>query len=457
MQNVHIKNIYISGNFESWCRKLKSSKNGQNFERFGLEAVPSSLKQSSWKEYTIIQLAFSVNAGNFLVPALAVMEGSLPWPYALTSVWLGSLLAFLCVSALSIPGALYGLPGQYILRSFVGSWLATKIASPIRVLTSLYWFSVQTIGGTYIVKSVLDQAFSFTIPFSLIAAVLASIMAFLALVGYNAVKKVTKTFLPILIIGQLLMLYVIFTNMPVSALTSVNGSTFSWLPFLFFMSLAFVQFVSGVSASSDMTRYAKTPRQGFYGMFIGNTLGYFMTAFIGTLVASLFQSINPFVALSSISAVPIVSFIIMLSGLLAMVSINIGNAYTGGFSLLNSLPFLGRIKSAILFGMLGIFFSCFPMLSSQASSIITLLGAGIIPLSAIIVTDYLWIKKGRISDDILLEVVSGSYKINRSAFITFPIMVIVYFFIPEQISPGLIIFVVSSLLYAFLKLKVYRK
>lgn len=436
---------------------MKISTKGQNFERFGLEAVPSSLKQSSWKEYTIIQLAFSVNAGNFLVPALAVMEGSLPWPYALASVWLGSLLAFLCVSALSIPGALYGLPGQYILRSFVGSWLATKIASPIRVLTSLYWFSVQTIGGTYIVKSVLDQTFSFTIPFSLIAAVLASIMGFLALVGYNAVKKVTKTFLPILIIGQFLMLYVIFTNIPVSALTSVNSSTFSWLPFLFFMSLAFVQFVSGVSASSDMTRYAKTPRQGFYGMFIGNALGYFMTAFIGTLVAALFQSINPFVALSSISATPFVSFIIMLSGLLAMISINIGNAYTGGFSLLNSLPSLGRIKSAILFGVLGIFFSCFPMLASQASSIITLLGAGIIPLSAIIVTDYLWIKKGRISDDTFLEVVSGSYKINRSAFITFSIMIIAYFFVPEEISPGLIIFLVSSLLYAYLNLNVYRK
>ena len=33
-------------------------------------------------------------------------------------------------------------------------------------------------------------------------------------------------------------------------------------------SSAFVQFVSGVSASSDMTRYAKTARHGFIGMFV---------------------------------------------------------------------------------------------------------------------------------------------------------------------------------------------
>lgn len=46
--------------------------NTGNFEQYGLEAVPSSHKLSTWKEYAIITCAFSVNAGIFLVPALAV-------------------------------------------------------------------------------------------------------------------------------------------------------------------------------------------------------------------------------------------------------------------------------------------------------------------------------------------------------------------------------------------------
>ena len=120
-----------------------TNMNTSKFERYGLEPVPLSLKQSSWKEYAIITFAFSVNAGNFLVPTLAVTQGNLSWQAAFLAVWIGALLAFLLVSALSIPGALYGLPGQYIVRAFTGSWLATKIASPIRVITSLYWFSVQ--------------------------------------------------------------------------------------------------------------------------------------------------------------------------------------------------------------------------------------------------------------------------------------------------------------------------
>ncbi|HSO58244.1 MAG TPA: cytosine permease [Paenisporosarcina sp.] len=429
--------------------------NKQNFERFGLEAVPSSLQQSTWKEYAIIAFAFSVNAGNFLVPALAVTQGNLPWMSAFAAVWIGAILAFLFVSALSIPGALYGLPGQYILRAFVGSWLATKIASPIRVLTSLYWFSVQTIGGTYILQSVISNFLNVQIPFALLAVFTASLMAYLALVGYDAVKKVTRLFLPVLIIGQGLMLFVIFTEVPISTGKPSPNANMDWGIFFFYMSLAFVQFVSGVSASSDMTRYAKSARQGFNGMFFGNTAGYFMTALIGTLVASSFHSTNPFVVLSEVTANSFVGLFITFSGLLAMISINIGNAYTGGFSLLNTWPALGRIKSALLFGLAGVVLSCFPTLSTEAASIISILGAGIVPLSAIIVVDYLWIKKRSISEELLINVVQGSYKLNLAAILTFVTMSIAYLMIPNEYSPGMLIFISSSVVYLSLKTYVF--
>ena len=424
--------------------------NKRNFEQFGLEAVPASLKHSTWKEYAIIAFAFSVNAGNFLIPALAVTQGNLPWLMAFVAVWIGAILAFLCVSALAIPGALYGLPGQYILRAFVGSWLATKIASPIRGLTSLYWFSVQTIGGTYILQAVVFNFFNLRIPFTLLAIIIASLMAYLALVGYDAVKKVTRLFLPILILGQGLMLFVIFTEVPVTIVNSSSEETMNWGVFFFYMSLAFVQFVSGVSASSDMTRYAKSARQGFYGMFLGNSAGYFMTALIGTLVAAYFHSTNPFVALNDATPNLFIGIIITLSGLLAMISINIGNAYTGGFSLLNTWPALGRIKSALLFGVVGIILSCFPRLSTEAASIISILGAGIVPLSAIIVVDYIWIKKRSISEEQLINVVSGSYKLNLAAILTFILMSIAYLLVPRDFSPGMLIFIGSSFVYLFL-------
>lgn len=431
--------------------------NTSKFERYGLEPVPISLKQSSWKEYAIITFAFSVNAGNFLVPTLAVTQGNLSWQTAFLAVWVGALLAFLLVSALSIPGALYGLPGQYIVRAYTGSWLATKIASPIRVITSLYWFSVQTIGGTFILQTVISTFLNVEVPFPVLAICTSGIMAYLALVGYDAVKKITRLFLPVLLIGQGLMLYVILSQLPLDAANSLSTSTkFDWGPFLFYMSLAFVQFVSGVSASSDMTRYAKTAKQGFTGMFVGNAAGYFMTALIGTLVGSYFNSTNPFVVLSQSAPHVLVGLFITFSGLLAMISINIGNAYTGSFSLLNTWPALGRIRSSLLFGIVGITFSCFPTLASEASYFISYLGAGIIPLSAILVTDYLLIKKGIISEEVLLKVISGSYQLNLAAIFTFASMSIVYLLIPQTFSPGMLIFILSSLLYFILSKNVFK-
>ncbi len=430
--------------------------NTSKFERYGLEPVPLSLKQSSWKEYAIITFAFSVNAGNFLVPTLAVTQGNLSWQAAFLAVWIGALLAFLLVSALSIPGALYGLPGQYIVRAFTGSWLATKIASPIRVITSLYWFSVQTIGGTFILQTVISNFFKIEIPFPILAICTSGIMAYLALVGYDAVKKITRLFLPVLLIGQGLMLYVILSQISFENSEVASFTSFKWGPFLFYMSLAFVQFVSGVSASSDMTRYAKNAKQGFTGMFVGNAAGYFMTALIGTLVGSYFNSTNPFVVLSESAPHVLVGLFITFSGLLAMISINIGNAYTGSFSLLNTWPSLGRIRSSLLFGVVGITFSCFPTLASEASYFISYLGAGIIPLSAILVTDYLLIKKGIISEDVLLKVISGSYQLNLAAIITFASMSIAYLMIPQTFSPGMLIFIGSSILYLFLSKNVFK-
>ncbi len=190
-------------------------------EKLGLEKVPTELKSTTWIEYFIIQLAFSVNAGNFLIPALAVLEGGLSFQAAFIATVLGASVAFLFVSFLSLPGSRYGLPAQYVLRSIIGTRLSMLIASPIRSLTSLYWFSVQTIGGTFVIISMVEKVTPYTIPFVPVAIGLAIIMTLLALIGFEAVKKATKLFIPILVIGQGIILYLFLTK-GADSLTTLN-------------------------------------------------------------------------------------------------------------------------------------------------------------------------------------------------------------------------------------------
>lgn len=270
-------------------------------ERFGLESVPSNLRTTSSVEYAMIQIAISVNAGNVLVPALAVLEGGLSFFYAVLSTVVGAAAAFLFVSFLALPGAKYGIPAQYAIRSIMGVKGARYIASPVRTVTSLYWFAVQTIGGTYLLKELIEKTFHIQVPVISLALLMATIMAILALVGFEAVKKVTKYFLPILFIGSITMLFIFLTT-DSKSIALQTEATNQLSAMLFFSSLAFVQYISGVSSSSDMARYAQSSNQAFYGLLTGNILGFTLTAILGAYAATMAGSVNPYVISSHLTA-----------------------------------------------------------------------------------------------------------------------------------------------------------
>lgn len=426
---------------------LPKSSNPIQIERYGLESVPETSRTTRWYEYAMIQMAVSVNAGNFLVPALAVLEGGLSFIWAVLATVLGATVAFLFVSFLSFPGARRGIPSQYAVRAFVGVKGAQYFASPVRTITSLYWFSVQTIGGTYMVVELMKRAFSIKLLFLPTSLFLATIMALLALVGFDAVKKVTRYFLPLLFAGGVAMFLVYFTS-------SVNGSSYSSVisfksepnsSFFFFASLAFVQYVSGVSSSSDMARYAKSPQHAFWGIFSGNTLGFTLTALLGAYTATVAGTWNPFLITSQQTQSTFLLILIFASALCSMIMINISNAYTGGYSLLNTFPSLGRVKSALLLGCAAVVLSAFPAFVDEAESFISLLGAFVIPLSAVIVTDFMVIKKGSFTTA-MLETLSDR-TLNRSGFLAILLGVSFYLLLPANYSPGFLSFLLTGILY----------
>lgn len=429
--------------------KITSSK----IERFGLESVPKNLRTTSWYEYAMIQMTISVNAGNFLVPALAVLEGGLSFRWAVISTVLGAMIAFIFVSFLSVPGARKGIPSQYAVRSFLGQKGAQYFASPVRTITSLYWFAVQTIGGTYMAVELMKRAFSLTIPFLPVALCLACIMATLALVGFNAVKKATVFLLPLLFAGTVSMVIVFVTsnvgeNTFTSIVTSSEAPQYSTV--FFYASLAFVQYVSGVSSSSDMARYARSTKHAFWGLFTGNTSGFVLTAVLGAYSASAAGAWNPFLITSRYTDSVVLLIFIFVAALCSMLTINISNAYTGGYSLLNTFPQLGRVKSAIVLGGIAVALSGFPALVNEAEHYISLLGAFIIPLSSIIVTDFLIIKKGRFTTEILSNMNSKQNVINYTGFTAIVIGLISYLLLPQSFSPGFISFFLTSAVYLFL-------
>ncbi|KIL53231.1 cytosine permease [Jeotgalibacillus alimentarius] len=426
------------------------NKKRVQIETIGLSEVPESEKKTKWFDYAFIQMAFSVNTGNVLVPALAVTAGGLSAGWAIASTLTGAILAFILVSLLSLPGARYGLPAQYVIRTMIGSRLSMYFASPVRSLTSLYWFAVQTIGGSIVVQFLLMEFAGIQISLYILAPLFSIIMAVLALIGFEAVKKTIKWFIPLLFISQLLMIYLII-DLIMSDSTVMMTGEFSLGTCLFYGSLAFMQYVSGVSASSDITRYAKSPREGFTGVLVGNIAGFTVVAVLGSLFAAALQSVNPFVAASQLTDSSAAILLIAAGAVISMISINLSNAYTGGYSLLNALPLLGRVKSAVIFGCAATGLSLFPSIVNEAEQYISLLGAAIVPLSAVIIADYTVVKKLSITPEHLARLGRGGHYTNMPALITVAVFIPVYFILPDTLSPGLVVFAAASAFYPLLR------
>lgn len=140
------------------------------------------------------------------------MEGGLSFWTGVLSTSLGAFLGFLLVSYLSLPGARLGIPAQYALRTILGVHGTRFLSAPIRTLTSLYWFSVQTIGGTFVIQELVIRMTGVDLPFWIYSIPLSILMVVLAIIGFEGVKKATSYFLPLLLIGEASILYIYFTT-----------------------------------------------------------------------------------------------------------------------------------------------------------------------------------------------------------------------------------------------------
>jgi purine-cytosine permease-like protein len=85
----------------------------------------------------------------------------------------------------------------------------------------------------------------------------------------------------------------------------------------------------------------------------------------------------------------------------SLLSINMNNAYAGGFSLLNIFPKLGRAQATAWIGFLATILCLFPTVIDNARFYIAILGSLFAPLVGVIIVDYVWIKKMKINIDTL--------------------------------------------------------
>jgi NCS1 nucleoside transporter family len=407
-------------------------------ERYGVEPVPAAERTVGWRDLFAINFTFFLNPVMMVLGALAVLESGLPLPWALVATVTGQALAYAALTIVAQPGVDDGLPGQVAMRASFGGLGARVLTSPYRVIASVYWFAAQALTAAFGVQAItvaLADRRPSLVPTALAIAV---VQAAVAALGFDVMRWLLRIVLPLSIAtaGILLGLWLVSDD-PEYAVGRVLDSPdqeLTWVGFATVVTVMCGSSLTLVTNIADLTRYTRSRRDMRIGL-IGSTLAATATtSLIGGVYAVGSGETNPFVAASQLTTNGAVLAVLLVAIVVLTFAANVTNVYTGGLSLVSSLPSLGRVVATAVVGLVAIVLSGFPSLIDEAQSWITHLGNVAAPLTGVVLADYLVRQRGRLDVDALFDP-AGRYRylrgVNVEAVVAVAVAVAVYYAVPD--------------------------
>jgi NCS1 nucleoside transporter family len=408
-------------------------------ERYGIEPVPAAERTVGWRDLFAINFTFFLNPVMMVLGALAVLESGLPLPWALVATITGQVLAYAALTIVAQPGVDDGLPGQVAMRASFGGLGARVLTSPYRVIASVYWFAAQALtaalGVQAIMVAIADRRPSL-VPTALAIAV---VQAAVAALGFDVMRWLLRIVLPLSVAtaGVLLGLW-LGSGDPDYAVGRVLESPeqeLTWVGFATVVTVMCGSSLTLVTNIADLTRYTRSRRDMRIGL-IGSTLAATATTtLIGGVYAVGSGETNPFVAASQLTSNDAVLAVLLVAIVVQTFAANVTNVYTGGLSLVSSLPSLGRVFATAVVGLVAIVLSGFPSLIDEAQSWITHLGNVAAPLTGVVLADYLVRQRGRLDVAALFDP-AGRYRylhgVNVEAVVAVAVAVAIYYAVPDS-------------------------
>ena len=371
-------------------------------EQFGIEPIPEDLKTVKWYDLFLIVVNFLLNPGNILVGTLAVTAGLAFWA-GVTAVVLGIIIAFGAYLVMATVGVDYGLPGQVSTRMAYGIRGAKWIPSAVRTISSIYWFAFQTLAGALGIVAVLNAWLGIKVSLITVSLVFAILQVVVALVGYDTLKNLSRAAFPVKIVILVYLCYLLMTNdapnyAPGEVFAYTGTAGWKWAVFSLWVGSLAAAWLTMITDAADFCRYSSTRTGMWVGTMSAAVVGITFSAFFGAYAAAatLGEVANPFEVVTRVTTSGFALFLLLLVITLDNWTINVLNLYTGGLSLANIFTRLGRFWTTLIVSVAGVALSIIPGIVNGYTGFMSAFGSVFAPIAGVLITDYVFIKRGRI-------------------------------------------------------------
>jgi NCS1 family nucleobase:cation symporter-1 len=403
-------------------------------EEYGVEPIPAELRTTRWRDLFAINFTFFLNPVMYVLGAIAVAGFGLPLWWAILAMVLGQALAYAVMVPIAEVGVDYGLTGQVAARATLGFWGARLLSSPYRVIAATYWFAAQALAAGYAIQAVVQAMGGGKPPLVPVALGVALFHATLAVLGFDVMRWLLRVVLPLslVFVGVMLALYTSTDDrrFDVGRVFDSPDQHLTWVGFAGAVTLMAGSSLTLVTSVADFCRYTPTRRDVRIGLTASALAAALVDTFIGGYAAAATGETNPFVALADLTATKAVLGLLLVAIVVQGISANIGNVYTAGLSLVNTIPVLGRLRATILVAAAAVALSAAPDVIDSAQKWIVHLGNVAAPLAAVMLVDYVVVKRRRIDVSALFDP-NGPYRylngVNVSAILAIAAGVALYY------------------------------
>src|SRR5262249_20184800 len=136
----------------------------------------------------------------------------------------------------------------------------------------------------------------------------------------------------------------------VSRVFDSPGQHVTWLGFATYVTVMCGASLTLVTSVADFCRYTPTRRDMRIGYAASALAAAVVTTFVGGYAAAATGETNPFIAVADLTSSKVLLVLLLAAIVVQGIAANITNVYTGGLSLVNSVPRLGRLWATIVVG-----------------------------------------------------------------------------------------------------------